>query len=54
MAGNCIWAYRTDEWHGYGCPVTGDACMFIYPDSKACADKYGEGPDAKYDETAED
>lgn len=21
--------------------------MFLYPDSKACAEKYGEGPDAE-------
>lgn len=46
-AGKCKAAYHTDEWHGYGCNVTGDACMFLYPDSKACAEKYGEGPDAE-------
>ncbi len=26
--------------------VTGDDCMFMFPDSKACAEMYGEGPDA--------
>ena len=45
-AGRCEAAYRTDEYHGYGCEITEGACMFIYPDSKACAEKYGEGPDA--------
>lgn len=44
-AGRCKCAYHTDEWHGYGCSITADACMFLYPDSKACAEQYGEGPD---------
>ena len=42
-AGRCKAAYHTDEFHGYGCEITGGACMFLYPDSKACAEKYGEG-----------
>lgn len=46
-AGRCKEAYRTDEYHGYGCSITGGACMFIYPDSKACAEQYGEGPDVE-------
>lgn len=46
-AGKCKAAYRTDEWHGYGYEITDGACMFLYPDSKACAEKYGEGPDAE-------
>ena len=45
-AGKCAAAYHTDEWHGYGCDITGGACMFLYPDSKACAEQYGEGPDS--------
>lgn len=45
-AGKCKEAYHTDEWHGYGCSITEGACMFLYPDSKACAREYGEGPDA--------
>ncbi|MGL6198717.1 MAG: hypothetical protein ACRC3H_07265 [Lachnospiraceae bacterium] len=54
-AGNCKAAYRTDEWHGYGCDVSGGSCMFLYPDSKACAEKYGEGPDAiEHDESVAD
>lgn len=24
--------------------------MFLHPDSKACAEKYGEGPDAREEE----
>lgn len=53
-AGKCSAAYHTDEWHGYGCDITGGACMFLYPDSKACAKRYGEGPDAAEPEEFED
>ena len=42
----CLAAVPTDEYHGWACDITGDACMFLVPDSKACAEKYGEGPDA--------
>lgn len=31
----------------YRCRVTGDECVFLRPDSKACAELYGEGPDAE-------
>lgn len=43
---SCKCAERTDEYHGWACSVTDGACMFYHPDSKACAEKYGEGPDA--------
>lgn len=42
----CLAAVPTDEYHGWACDITGDACMFLVPDSKACAEQYGEGPDA--------
>ena len=42
----CKCAKPTDQWHGWECTVTDGECMFLYPDSKACAEKYGEGPDA--------
>lgn len=29
----------------YDCSVSGDGCMFLIQNSKACAEKYGEGPD---------
>lgn len=29
------------------------ACMFLYPDSKKCAEEYGEGPDAESDDEEE-
>lgn len=30
----------------YICDVTGDACMYLTPNSKKCAEDYGEGPDS--------
>lgn len=45
-ARGCKCAYPTDEFHGWGCDITGGSCMFLYPDSKACAERFGEGPDA--------
>lgn len=49
-AGKCKAAYHTDEWHGYGCNITEGACMFLFPDSRACAEQYGEGPEAEEQE----
>lgn len=46
----CSCATITDQWHGYECEVTGGACVFLRPNSKACAEIYGEGPDAWPDE----
>lgn len=45
-AKGCSCAVRTDEYHGWECTITEGACMFLYPDSAACAEMYGEGPDA--------
>ena len=42
----CSAAYRTDQWHGWGCEITEGECMFLVPSSKLCAEKYEEGPDA--------
>ncbi len=47
----CKKAYITDEWHGWGCHITGSECMFLYPSSKSCAELYGEGPDATDSDT---
>lgn len=46
----CRCASRTDEYHGYECSITEGRCMFLIPDSKRCAEEYGEGPDAWDDE----
>lgn len=37
-------SFDSDE--GWKCSVSGDRCLFMIPDSKICAEKYGEGPDA--------
>jgi len=38
--------YEEDE-NRYYCDVSGDMCMFMSPNSKACAEEYGEGPDVE-------
>lgn len=43
----CKCAIRTDEYHGWGCTITGGACMYFIPNSKACAKDYGEGSNVK-------
>lgn len=43
----CKCAIITDEYHGYEWSVTGGACVFLFPNSKLCAEIYGEGPDAE-------
>lgn len=32
---------------GYKCGVTGDRCIYMIPNSKRCAEEYGEGPEAE-------
>lgn len=34
----------------YDCSVSGSGCMFLIPSSKACAERYEEGPDVKDEE----
>ena len=34
----------------YMCDVSGDGCMYMIPNSLRCAEDYGEGTDAVYDE----
>jgi len=31
----------------YECEISGSGCVFLNPDSKRCAEKYGEGPDVE-------
>ena len=33
----CKYVKKTDEWHGWKCAITNNACMFLVPDSKRCA-----------------
>ncbi len=51
---SCRFANQTDEWHGWECSITEGPCMYLMPDSKACAKEYGEGPDAEHDEGCEE
>lgn len=46
---SCSCAKITDQYHGWECSVSGGECMFFMPNSKACAEIYGEGPDAVTD-----
>lgn len=50
----CKCAIQTDEYHGWECSITEGPCMYLYPNSKACAEDYGEGPDAEVDATEDD
>jgi len=47
---SCKCAKRTDQWHGWECTITDGECMYLFPDSKACARDFGEGPDADFGE----
>ena len=49
----CKCAVRTDEYHGWKCSITEGSCIFLVPDSKLCAELYGEGPDV-VEETEEE
>ena len=46
MAGCSCAVFESDEGR-YVCEVSGDGCMYLIPDSKACAEDWGEGPDAE-------
>ena len=43
-------AAKKNEDGRFTCDVSGDDCMFLFPNSKKCAEKFGEGPDANYDD----
>ena len=38
--------YDEDEGRYY-CEVSGDQCIYLIPNSKRCAEDYGEGPDVE-------
>lgn len=43
----CTCAIKYDaETNRYTCSVTGGECFFLIPNSKRCAEEFGEGPDA--------
>lgn len=39
---------------GWECSINGNECMFPCPDSKLCAEKYNEGPEANNKRTEKD
>lgn len=41
--------FQPDEGR-WSCSVSGDGCMYLIPNSKKCAEQFGEGPDAVYDD----
>lgn len=44
---SCRSAGVYDEDTGrFSCKVTGDDCFYLFPNSKACAAEFGEGPDS--------
>lgn len=43
---SCVCARPNNEHKGYDCSLTGDECRFSNPDSKQCAKKYNDGPEA--------
>lgn len=47
MNKGCKCAVAIDEWHGWECAITEGPCEFLIPNSKACAEIFGEGPDAE-------
>ena len=46
---SCKAAKYTDE--GWKCEITECRCAYLIPNSKACAEEYGEGPDSEESET---
>ena len=50
---SCRAAIPCDQYHGWECDVSGSACLFLPPNSKLCAEMYGEGPDAGSGDTAD-
>lgn len=43
---SCSCAKYEEDENRYYCSVSGSGCVYMSPDSKACAKEYGEGPDA--------
>lgn len=50
---SCKCAEFEEDEGRYTCSVSGDRCMFMSPNSKRCAEMFGEGPDAEAVEEVE-
>jgi hypothetical protein len=44
---SCKCAKFDSEIGRYVCNITDDECIFLIPNSKSCAEQYGEGPEVK-------
>lgn len=42
----CISAIPVEEYNGWECEITGGACVYMFPNSRHCAEDFGEGPDS--------
>lgn len=49
----CKCATFDEDTGRYDCEVSGSGCMYLMPNSKRCAEEYGEGPDAQEDHEVE-
>ena len=47
MVMGCKCASYDSDSGRWDCYVSGSQCMYLMPDSKRCAEEYGEGPDAE-------
>lgn len=50
---SCGYAKYEEDEGRYYCSVTGDGCMYMSPNSKQCAEDFGEGPDAVEEDNVE-
>lgn len=50
MSCGCRCAEFDSDIGRYICDVSVDLCMYLIPNSKRCAEEYGEGPDVDEDE----
>lgn len=44
---NCICAKYDEDENRYYCEVSGNTCIYLIPNSKRCAEDFGEGPDSR-------
>ena len=44
---SCSCARSKGMFRGWSCEVSGDSCMFLRPNARACATVFGEGPEAE-------
>ena len=46
----CKYATFNSDSGRWNCSVSGDGCMYLAPNSKRCAEDYGEGPDVNMEQ----